>query len=374
MTINKIPLTDNININNIDFSKLIYYTEGEIRELMYNEDTYEIAAILKHNYKNNIDNSKYIKDLKSKNLSLSFLKNTLIFMISRWMPQAVLLQEEFNIETKDISLSVFNEWFINWMNWLNDSELLLRFVELYNDKQELLEEIWKINLLLLFDLVDYYWIEFKKFNNEKTKNIVEIFEKDYKSKKIFDKINEFWMYNWYEICWLIFEDYESAYQKIQKIFNLTEEEKEKFEELKQYKFFESYQKEIQLNIKEFKDIDFIKISESTMNDAFQWINTESFINKINELLIWMTIKDSYSIVFLDISWKKEQFNIWNNTELWGYNYGLLEKNNFLKHLIENFWEFLLNLNRNNIDFTILIFKQNWEKDIIPDEEDVLLAA
>jgi len=373
LSINKIPLTRNL-YQNIDFSKIIFYTENEISNIVYKKDIYEIAHILKYNYENNIDNSEYISEIKKLNLDTSFLKNTLIFMISRWIPQATLLQKEFNIETKDISLSVFSEWFINWMHWLNDSELLIDFINLYKNKQELLEEIWKIDLLLLFDLVDYYWIEFEKFSNEKSEIIFKSFERDFKSKKLFDRINELWMYNWYKVCWLIFENWNLFYQEIQKNFNLTEGEKEKFEELKQTSFFESYQKEIQLNTILLEDINFAKISELTMNDTFKWTNYDVFSTKVYELLISLSVKNAYSIIFIDISWKKEQFNIWNNIELWWYNYWLLEKESFSSDLKENFQDFSNNLNTNNMDYTILIFKQNWDKDNIPDEEEELLAA
>ncbi|MDQ7023423.1 MAG: hypothetical protein Q9M97_08025 [Candidatus Gracilibacteria bacterium] len=247
MQLNQVPLTDNIvNINLIDFSKITFYTKEEFNDVLVNEYMYEIAHLLKYNYENLIDNSKYIKELKSKNLDLSFLKYTLIFMISRGIPQAVLLKDEFEIDTSDINIDIFLEGLVNGMNGLNDSELLGDYVKLYKNSQELLEAIGeKGDITLLSNLIYYYGLDFKKFDDDKIDIILLGFKYNLNENKFFDKINTIGTYNWFIICSELFENYELAYSKIQDIFNLTDDEKEKFEEFKQSHFFTSYQSEIQ---------------------------------------------------------------------------------------------------------------------------------
>jgi len=71
------------DISGFDFSKWTFYTKDEYEEILFNEKIYEIDYILKYNYENFIDNSDYLSELKKENLDLSFLKDTLIFMISR---------------------------------------------------------------------------------------------------------------------------------------------------------------------------------------------------------------------------------------------------------------------------------------------------
>lgn len=361
---------------NMDLSNFTFHTKDEFSEILFNEKTYEIAHILKYNYEQWIDNSNYISELKKENLDFSFLKNTLIFMISRGIPQSVLLQKEFNIDTSDISIDVFLEWFVNRMNWLEESEFLIDFVKLYNNQQELWEKIWeKVDILLLSELI-YNWLEFEKYDDNKMDNILLYFEKKLKKEKLLDRVNKIWFYDWEIICWELFEDYEKSYSKIQNIFDFTEEEKDEFKILKQDNFYLSYETEIKKTIESFEEINFSKIGKFTFND-FSWEEIKSnFYKKITEILISLNYKNNYSIKFIDISWKQLQFNIWNGLQLGGYNYNLLEKDIFLEHITEQYWEFILNLDKNNMDFSILIFKKNWDKDDFPEEseDDFLMVA
>ena len=356
------------DVKGSDLSELTFSTQEKTYNILSEEDIREISNDLNKIW------IEYIKELKNKNISSESLNEILYFMINMWMPQVVLLQKEFNVDTKDIEIDIFLKWFANWMNWLEDSEFFKDFVNLYKNPQELLEKIWeKIDLLLLFHLI-LYWAEFSKYDDEKMNIVLKEFEKFLKKEKLFDRINKIWFYDWYNICYDLFENYELAYSKMQNIFNFTEEEKDEFEKLKENHFFLSYQTEIDKTIESFEENNFIKIREYTYNDTYWVENKYDFIDKVKKILVWINHKSAYSVKFLDISWKQVQFNIWNWIELWWYNFNLLENNDFLKNIVTEYWEFILNLEKNNMDFSILIFKENWDKDDIPDEEDLLQAA
>jgi hypothetical protein len=100
-----------------------------------------------------------------------------------------------------------------------------------------------------------------------------------------------------------------------------------------------------------------------------------FLDKISEILVSLNHTSEYSVVFVNILWNDVIYNISNGNqkEIW-YNFFLFDIKNFLYYVEKEYKKFTHNFNQNNIDFSVMIFKNNWKRDEDYDEEDILLAA
>ena len=361
------------------FKNLIFYTKEELEDVFkIEEEFHEIAWEIKQRFEEWKDNEEIFEKLENKDKN--FLNKFLVFLIKNWLPDIKKFKDYFSLDTKEIDVDFFYEWFINRFNWLDYEENFLDdFIWMCTNKQELLRKIvlsWNIDIAI--DYISYYDFEFKKLDDEEDENtFLYNFNRDLKKRNLFQKINFISSYDWETWLSYIFENYEEVYSRMENLFDLNEQEKEEFEKLKEEYFFDSYNEIKEKLIWELEKENFSKIWEYEFFDIVWDEVWNEFINKINEIIVGLNYSSLYVVEFLDIWWKRVTYNLWNDSQnYYWYNYNLFSIEDFKEHIIEEYWKFKLNLDKNNMDFSIMIFKRNWIKNnnSNQEEENFLLAA
>ena len=379
MSINLLKLSNQnlLEKKDFNFKEITFYTKEEFENIIFEEEFHEIAWEIKQKFEEKKDNKYIFEKLKNKNIN--FLNKFLVFLIKNWLPNIKKFKDYFNLDTKELDVDIFYEWFVNRYNWLDQEYNLEGFIWMCKNKQELLKKIvlsWNIDIIV--DYISIYDFEFKKLNNEEDENtFLYNFDKDLKLRDLFQKINFISSYDWEVWLSFIFENYTEVYYRLENLFDLKEEEKEEFEKLKKDKYFDIYAQKKEELILNLEEENFSEIWEYEFFGIVWDEVWNEFINKINEIIISLNHSSLYVIEFLDIWWKKITYNLWNDSQNYDwYNYNLFSIEDFKEHLMEEYWKFKLNFEKNNMDFSIIVFKRNWIKNnnSSQEEENFLLAA
>jgi len=321
---------------------------------------------------------------------IPYLKKVLEFMIRKWLASFYFLQDKFDIDTSDFSLSVFLEGFDenlknkDWIHSFSNPFLLWKLVSLCQDKEKLLYEIMKkgyfmqVFILFLLSLNKEHFSFpldiFSKLSEKDADLALSNFEKIISKLNLRDKLTFYWYVNWFDLVEVLFENPDKAFEKIKEIFSLSDEEKEEFDYLKQEDFFPLYE-EIKNDIKEEIEQLWMNITHSfNFTDIYEWEYNEKLEKIITEITASLNYESKYIIQFVDITGQNISISIWNKYFFYGTTYTLFEVNNFISQFKRLFNFFLENLQNNNIDFCIYIAKNAGSKDPTTDEENFKLAA
>lgn len=297
----------------------------ETYEILNLWNTIEIIEYINYHYKNN---KKLFEFLKSTvKLDLKRKKKILKYLIKKWYTLYYSYSEIVWIDIKDISIELISEWFIEFVEFVYIKELkenfsredILKVIELYYSFFDNLEIKSKLYILIKYD-----WNEILKklsfFLSEKERNEIDLnirlttYEKNIIKN---EKIN--WLYNEYnENIYLHKEVIESSwfsiFDTISYIPTFSYSNNDK-------KLEEALQKILILkNWWNFFNIDFITITWDRLKFSF-----EPFLKTTN----------SRSNIFYDFEYFKRE---------------VIKLNNHFKRNLQN-----------EIDYTIIISKWNWNK-------------
>ncbi len=362
------------NISWINFFK----TKQDLQEAFLYEKIYEIAwTIIKK--RNTWWVEEYIESLKKLDYSNSFWKGLFEYMVLNTIPEAVLIKKQFNINEK-LPANVFISWLsMDGAFVVFDHPLFLDFFDLCSEPEKLVYEIWKLwYIWKAYSLAILKEVNVIKYNEEDSKQILEKFKNFVNSFSFTKKAELYGYYDWNQVCAVLFEDYNEAFTNIWEIFQFSEEEKKIIDEDKK-KFLENYE--------EFKDIlkeDIEKLNHHIIGEYefdTEHLTNEKLEEKRKQFLKFIkgkieipSVTDSILVVFVNMVWQNMVFTISNaSINLW-YDYNFFEKENFYQGLQEMFEQFKNDFERNNLDFSIIVAKNNKDKDDVPDETEYRLAA
>lgn len=350
-----------IKSNDITFGNIIFDTKNKF-DWVLNDTIPKIHEILsKWIYDDSFDVIKLIN--LSKSLSEKQQYNVLYYLIESGIYLAPFYSNELNLETNHIHINMFTQWLKNWWDDLIFSDNYIDFINLYNNPNELLEKIWIMWFLEQYDYFRYENKQLPQFSNNKANESFNNFKQRYIDSKLDERLNLMSIYDRELIIENVFEEYENIKWKFDKLFTLTNKEKEKFNKLKTKILNAQYEEDIiflknELNIRDFS------LKNQLNCDWDNIINFEdSFKKELIDISILKNHWNKFSITFLDICWKKKSIDLTSNlSELNSLNNSYIDKNEFTKNAYILFKEYINNYKKNEFEFTILISKSNWEKD------------
>ncbi len=361
---NKSLVVTSNNIPSIEkVENFLFDVDKDLEEIFVNDKIYEIAYTLEYNNMYNWANISYLNELEKQNLPPEFFKKVVIFMILHWLPEVVLLKEKFDINTDDISVDIFLNWIKEQGKNIFASDYFEKFIFLCSDVEKLIYEIWKLWYInITYDFTVKYNLDIPKYTIKENILITKNLEKYINSFSLMQKMTLWWYYDWYNLVDTLFEKTDKILDYILKLFSIKNNEKGEFEELKEKHFNILYKKLLEDIEDEIMEKDFSIVSEFEYNlltkDRFE----EQFFKSLKESLIKLNYANWFVIHFLDITWSSITFSISNNNYNFWYTYWLLQKDKFYKNVMKYYNYFVEKLEKNNMEFVVILARSNWTKD------------
>jgi len=351
---------DNVSISKIE--DFLFEVDKGLEDILINDKLYEIAYILQHNSLYNWDNNKYLDKIENKNYPKEFLERVVVFMILRWITEVVLLQNKFNISTKNIPVDVFVNWIKEQWKNIFASDYFDEFVFLCNDIEKLVFEIWKLWYInIAYEFIIKYDVKISKYSRKNIITIIENLERYINSFSLMQKMSLWWYYDWYDIVDNLFEDSDKILNYVLNLFKINDKQKDEFNNLKDKHFNILYKENLKDIEKEIIDKDFTISLELEHNLLTKDRFKDNFLKWIQEWLIKLNYANWFVVHFLDITWNSVTFSISNNNYKFWYNYWLLQKEQFYKDVVDYYEYFQENLWKNDVDFVVILAESNGSK-------------
>lgn len=358
-----------ITDNEIVFRKLKFHTKDQIDILINKSNLIIIAYDIIEEETNTDDKIKKLSSIIEE-MTFEEQKDIISYMIENWLGYSSEVIKKIWFNTDEIHINTFIEWNKNWKQSLFYSDYYLDFINLYKDPKKLMLKIWEEWLITNFGFLKEFF-NLEKIKENETKQVMANFEKEVNSLDLLYKFNIFSVYNWDEILEYCFEETETAKKYIKDIFTLKEKEIEEFKILKEEVLNDEYIDEIyeirneleNNNYQVLKEIEFKK--EDNINNK-----KDKLYKELNKLATAKNHWNKFNIVMTDLTWRKIDFLLTNNmSELRKNENSFLFVNDLIEKFNNKLDDMLYYLEKNNINFTIVISKTNWTKDDNDNQED-----
>ncbi len=370
MNKNKSLIVSENNITVKEIEDFLFETDKELEKIFLNDKLYEIAYTLEHNSLYNWDNDAYLNDLKREKIPNNFMKKVIVFMVLKWLPEVVLLKEKFDIAVEDISVDIFLNWIKEQGKNIFVSDYFSKYIFLCSDLEKLIYEIWRLWYInIVYEFVEKYNICIPKFSKDEIINITENLEKYINSFSLMERITLWWYYDWYNLIDTLFEKSNNVLDYILKLFQIKDNEKKEFIDIKENHFNILYKKFLEDIKYEIVEKNFTIVSKFEHNLLTKDKFTNKFVINLKENLNKLNYANWFVAHFWDVTWSNITFSISNDNYKFWYAYNLLQKEQFYKDVLDYYELFKQNLEKNNLDFVVLLAKSNWTKDFTDNSEE-----
>ncbi len=370
MNKNKSLIVSENNITVKEIEDFLFETDKELEKIFLNDKLYEIAYTLEHNSLYNWDNDAYLNNLKREKIPNNFMKKVIVFMVLKWLPEVVLLKEKFDIAVEDISVDIFLNWIKEQGKNIFVSDYFSKYIFLCSDLEKLIYEIWRLWYInIVYEFVEKYNICIPKFSKDEIINITENLEKYINSFSLMERITLWWYYDWYNLIDTLFEKSNNVLDYILKLFQIKDNEKKEFIDIKENHFNILYKKFLEDIKYEIVEKNFTIVSKFEHNLLTKDKFTNKFVINLKENLNKLNYANWFVAHFWDVTWSNITFSISNDNYKFWYAYNLLQKEQFYKDVLDYYELFKQNLEKNNLDFVVLLAKSNWTKDFTDNSEE-----